>query len=248
MSSYDKYDRKSDYSYAIGAFPSYEAIINSPEACIKLFVSDKKTGEGIDKLINLSKSHGIKVEEAPRLLQKISGKKNTFVAMLVRKVKKTLAVDKSHIVLHNIMDSGNLGTIMRSALGFGFNDIAIIRPATDPYEPQTIRASMGAIFSLRCAEFDSFDDYFAMFNNREFYPFMLNAQYSLREIVDQQNKIDRKFSLIFGNEGSGLPDEFINLGKPCRILHSKSIDSLNLSIAASIAMQRFTEESFLGGE
>ena len=244
MSSHEKYDRKSEYSYAIGAFPSFEVLMFSPEKCIKLFVSDRTSGEGIEKLINQCKINNIKIEVAPRLLQRISGKKNTFVAMLVKKSFTELAQDKNHIVLHNIMDAGNLGTIMRSALGFGFHDIAIIKPATDPYEPQTIRASMGSIFRLNCQEFDSFDDYNSLYKDRELYPFMLNASYSLKELAEIQAKSKKNYSLIFGNEGSGLPNEFKNLGKPCRIFHSSEIDSLNLSVAASIAMQRFTEENY----
>lgn len=244
MVSHEKYDRKSEYSYAIGAFPSFEALMFAPDNCIKLYVSDRTSGDGIEKLINQCKINNIKIEVAPRLLQRISGKKNTFVAMLVKKSFAELSQYKNHIVLHNIMDAGNLGTIIRSALGFGFHDIAIIKPATDPYEPQTIRASMGSIFRLNCQEFDSFDDYLSLYKERELYPFMLDASYSLKELADIQAKSNKNYSLIFGNEGSGLPNDFKNFGKPCRIFHSSEIDSLNLSVAASIAMQRFTEENY----
>lgn len=65
----------------------------------------------------------------------------------------------AHVVLHHISDAGNLGTILRSALGFGYKDIAIIRPATDPFDPHTVRASMGAIFSLRIREYETMDEY-----------------------------------------------------------------------------------------
>ena len=47
--------------------------------------------------------------------------------------------------------------------------------------------------------------------------------------------------LIFGNEGAGLPPEFSKTGTPVRIEHSGDIDSLNLSIAASIGMYRFRQ-------
>lgn len=47
-----------------------------------------------------------------------------------------------HVVLHNPSDVGNVGTILRSALGFGFRDVAIIRPGVDPFDPRVLRASM----------------------------------------------------------------------------------------------------------
>ena len=48
---------------------------------------------------------------------------------------------------------GNLGTIMRTMVGFGMEDLAIIRPGVDAYDPKVIRASMGSIFHLRFAYF-----------------------------------------------------------------------------------------------
>ena len=53
-----------------------------------------------------------------------------------------------------------------------------------------------------------------------------------------------KFSLIFGNEATGLPHEFSKIGKSVIIPHSDRIDSLNLPIAASIAMYEATKADF----
>lgn len=62
-------------------------------------------------------------------------------------------------MLHHPSDSGNLGTILRTALGFGLKNIAIIRPAVDSDDPRVVRASMGAAFSLNIRHFDSFEQY-----------------------------------------------------------------------------------------
>lgn len=102
----------------------------------------------------------------------------------------------SHIVLVNPSNAGNMGTIMRSALGFGLNQMAIIRPAVDAFDPKVVRASMGAIFSTNFVYFEDFDEYQAQFGERELYPFMLDAKKSLHEIRPQGT-----FSLLFGNEG-----------------------------------------------
>ena len=50
------------------------------------------------------------------------------------------------------------------------------------------------------------------------------------------------FALIMGNEGSGLPAEFAQMGQAVRIPHSHDIDSLNLSIAAAIGMYAFAQD------
>ena len=146
--------------------------------------------------------------------------------------------NSNHIVLVNPSNMGNLGTIIRSAVGFNIHDLVIIRPGVDSFDPKVIRSSMGAIFNINIKYFDSFDDYFKLFNDRNFYPFMLKAKDSLQEI----KKEDKKYSLIFGNEGAGLPDEFLKVGTPVIIRHTKDIDSLNLDNAVAIALYEFSKK------
>ena len=53
-----------------------------------------------------------------------------------------------------------------------------------------------------------------------------------------------RYSLVFGNEATGLPEEFANTGTPVVIPHLKGIDSLNLPVAAGIAMYEATKACF----
>ncbi|MDO4741736.1 MAG: TrmH family RNA methyltransferase, partial [Eubacteriales bacterium] len=140
---------------------------------------------------------------------------------------------------HHPSDSGNLGTILRTALGFGLRNIAIIRPAVDSDDPRVTRASMGAAFSLNIRHFDSMEQYRAQYPQRQLFPFMLTGAVPLDEAV---KKISGPFSLVFGNEASGLPDTFAQMGVSTLIPHSSSIDSLNLAIAAGIGMYAFTRK------
>ena len=126
--------------------------------------------------------------------------------------------------------------MLRTALGFGYTDIAIIRPAADAFDPHVVRASMGAIFGLNVRYYDEFETYRAEFPQHALYPFMLDASVPLAEGVKNKKT---PFALIMGNEGSGLPAEFAQMGQAVRIPHSHAIDSLNLSIAAAIGMYSF---------
>ena len=146
--------------------------------------------------------------------------------------------DGNHLVLHHPGDKGNLGTMLRTALGFGYRDIALIRPAADAFDPHVVRASMGAIFGLNVRYYDNFDAYREEFPHHALYPFMLDASMPLDEASAEPRT---PFSLIMGNEGSGLPPEFAHMGQAVRIPHSDEIDSLNLSVAAAIGMYVFAE-------
>ena len=162
---------------------------------------------------------------------------DTFRAAAVfSKFEDDLRPDKPHIVLHHPSDSGNVGTIFRTALGFDVQDIAVIRPCVDVFDPKTVRASMGSIFQLRLHVYDDFSQYQAQFPEHALYPFMLDGSKSLPDVLGD---IPDRWTLIFGNEGSGLPPEFIRLGQPVRIPSSNKVDSLNLSIAAAIGIYAF---------
>ena len=238
MPSLESYSRNLPYSYALGLFPASELMRKRPELAKRLLVSSKaENSEGLQALRALCDKHHVREENADRVLSRVSGKDNCFAAIVFDKFQGELT-QGNHLVLHHPSDKGNLGTMLRTALGFGYTDIAIIRPAADVFDPHVVRASMGAIFGLNVRYYDSFEEYRMEFPAHALYPFMLDASVPLSEGV--RNK-KTPFALIMGNEGSGLPAEFAQMGQAVRIPHSNDIDSLNLSIAAAIGMYAFRE-------
>ena len=137
-------------------------------------------------------------------------------------------------LLHQPGDSGNVGTILRTALGFGIEDVALIRPCVDVFDPKTVRASMGSLFRLRVRVYPDFETYREEMGERDYYPFMLDASIPLTEALEQPVRSRR--TLIFGNEGHGLPPFFASVGQPVRIPSNEKVDSLNLAIAAGIGI------------
>lgn len=241
MAVYKRYHKEDSVSYALGITVTFEMLLSKVEYVNHVYVhSAMKKGDTLDKLKSICKSAGIDIIYTDKIFNVLSKKENCYVIGEFRKFEGRLDNDKSHIVLINPSDAGNMGTILRSSLGFGLNQIAIIREAADIFSPKVIRASMGAVFSSNYEYFDSFNEYCAKYGSRELYPFMLNAKISLHDL-----KPSKKFSLIFGNEASGLPAEFLSIGTSVVIPHSTGIDSLNLPIAASIAMYEATKTDFM---
>ena len=238
MPSLEAYHSDLSYSYAPGVFPSLECLKNRPGAARRLLLhSQGGKNEGVRELIALCGEQKIRVEEADRALARISGKENCYAAVVFEKFQGSLAMDGPHVVLYHPSDAGNLGTILRTALGFQMTSLAIIRPAADVFDPKVLRASMGALFSMEVAQFDTFEAYRGAYPRHALYPFMLDGSCSLSEAAQSPKT---PFSLVFGNEGSGLPPSFSGLGQAVRIPHSMRIDSLNLSVAAAIGMYAFT--------
>ena len=239
MPSLEPYKAELDYSYAPGIFPSMECLLSRPSIVRRVLVHSAAAGrEGVGKLIALAEEHHIRVEEADRALARISGKENCYAAAVFGKFSDALDAGKPHVVLHHPGDSGNVGTILRTALGLGISDVALIRPCVDVFDPRTVRASMGSLFRLRIRVYDSFHEYRTEFPERILYPFMLDASVPLGEICE----IPTVFSLIFGNEGSGLPAEFAEMGQAVRIESNDKVDSLNLAVAAGIGIWHFSRK------
>ena len=237
---YKRYNDKAEYSYCFGPFPTFELIENRPGEAIEVLYHSQTSDAIREKLQMICKEQGIPCEQNDKVIQRIRDKENCLVVGVFRKYETRLSADHPHIVLVNPSDMGNLGTIIRTAVGFGIPDLAIIRPGAAICHPKTVRASMGSLFRLNFQYFDSFAEYRNAYGeNRSMYPFMLKGSVGLDQL---QREKGERYSLIFGNEATGLPDDFLAEGQSVRIRHTDNIDSLNLSLAAGIAIYEFTKE------
>lgn len=231
---YKKGDR---YSYTLGAFPTIELIKSRPELVREVLVHSTFTDT--DHLQDLCMKNNIPLTTGDKTISRLSDKENCFVVGVFERYEEELDPSKPHIVLVNPSNMGNLGTILRTAVAMGIYDIGIITPAVDEFHPKSVRASMGALFRLRHECFSSFTDYQKKYGNHEVFCFMLTGrkQLTIREVPKP-----KLFSLVFGNEATGLPKEFENYGESILIPQSPDVDSLNLTIAVGIGSYVFMQE------
>lgn len=222
------YQKKLDHSFTLGAFPTLELLEHRPEKVRVLYLHEKANDELKKKVHQLAKKHSLEISDSPKFFKSLA-KENIFLAARFTKYETEL-LDQSHLLLHEPEVLGNLGTILRSALAFGMKDVAIIGASCDLFHPNCIRASMGAHFSLRIKHYKSMDGYLEQFK-RPIYAFMTGDHPYLT-----QRHYEEKFSLLFGSESSGLPQEFEKRFIPTKIKMSTEVDSLNLSLAVGIAL------------
>ena len=238
MPKLEPYSRKLDYSYQLGVFPSLMLLEARPECAQRLLLHPQGLeNEGVVKLRERCAELGVREELAERVLRRESKKDNCFAGLVFKKYDCDLAKDANHAVLCQISDAGNAGTAMRSLLGFGIRDLAVVKPCVDVFDPHVLRASMGAFFKLRVRVYDTFEDYRAEHPSRPLYPFMLDGARSLDDVAAEA---DPPSSLVFGNEQTGLPARFAELGQSVLIPQSPEIDSLNLAVAVSVGAYAFS--------
>ena len=239
MQKLEAYSKKLDYSYALGVFPCLKLMENHPEKALRLLLNPEGLeNQGVVKLREMCAKLGVREEMAEKVIRRESKKDNCFAAVAFSKYDLPLSAEHTHAVLCQISDAGNLGTALRSLLGFGFHDVALIRPCVDVFDPHVLRASMGAFYHLRLTTYDTFDEYRKQYPERPLYPFMLDGAKTLREVSESAVF---PCSLVFGNEQTGLPKEFAQYGQSVFIPQSEEVDSLNLAVALSIGAYTFSQ-------
>lgn len=148
--------------------------------------------------------------------------------------KKELSGTKGNIIiLDNIQDPGNLGTIIRSAVAFNFETVVLSSNSVDVYNSKVVRASQGLLFNVDIIVGDL----------KEVIPKLKEVGYQIYGTKVTNGKsvksIAKKslFAIIMGNEGNGMSDvasdlcdEFIYIDM------NKNCESLNVGVAASILM------------
>lgn len=241
MSEYTVRRYKKGYdSYTLGTTLTIELLKKKPQNVIIVYLHSTLSGEGGDEIISLCKKNSIPYETNNKVFQLLSQKENCYAIGVFKPFICELDSTQDHMVLVNPSNTGNLGNIMRSMCGFGIKNLAIISPAVDAFDPKSVRSSMGAIFDINFVYYNSFEEYQKeQPNSRTLYPFMLQAKESLSSV-----DFSHPASLIMGNESSGLPREFLNIGTPIIIKHSNEIDSLNITIAASIGLYELSKKRF----
>ncbi|MDL2310988.1 TrmH family RNA methyltransferase [Peptostreptococcaceae bacterium OttesenSCG-928-C18] len=233
MEKLKQYKKTFDYSYTLGPFPTFELIEYKPDVVEKVILSEDFTE--VDKITSLLEEKNIPYYFEPKTLERLGNKKKIFVAGVFHKYDEGILAG-NHLILDNISDMGNLRTIIRTMVAFNIRDLILIGSSCDIFNPKVVRASMGALFKIRFNYFSNIKEYLEKFNNN-LYGFMLED--------DSKNisniSIEEPFTLIFGNEGSGLGEDY-KMDKITKVIieQSKYVDSLNLTIAAGIGMYSAT--------
>jgi TrmH family RNA methyltransferase len=212
-----------------------EALANG-YALDKLFIEEEKWEK-------YSKKFNIKPQNIYMLSSHVFAKLcNTvapqgIIAVISAPKRALIAPNGKFLVLDNLQDPGNLGTILRSAIGAGFETIYALN-CVNHLNPKVIRSSMGAVFSTQI-----FDATFEQFEK------ILDKRISLicadmsGENLFKFKPPDQNFGIVVGNEGKGVSE---NLRKLCShfvaIPMNDKLESLNVSVAASLFMYVLTNK------
>lgn len=203
-----------------------------------IFYLNKPMAENISEIIE--KNKGIKLfEVSPTIYDKIAYRGSTEGVIAEVKTKdKTLndlnlSENPLVVVLESVEKPGNLGAILRSADAAGADALIVCDPLTDLYNPNLIRNSTGAIFSVPCVACTSEECIkFLKENNIQ----ILTAQLQDSELY-YDTDMKRGTAIVMGTEATGLTDIWRKVADAhIRIPMLGITDSLNVSVSAAILL------------
>ncbi len=148
--------------------------------------------------------------------------------------------DDLWVALDAVSDPGNLGTIMRTAEAVGAKGIILLGHTTDPYDPTAVKASMGALFSLKLTRPQW----------REFREWQVSNEIAVVGTSDhaqtdyQHVKYEQPLILLMGSERHGLSAEMeAACDHMVRIPMQGRGDSLNLAVASAVMLYEIYNQS-----
>ena len=136
------------------------------------------------------------------------------------------------LLLDDIQDPGNMGTIIRSCVAFNMDTIVLSKGCVDIYNPKVLRATQGMIFNVNIITEDLYEFIKNIKGEYKILGTDVNNGKNLKDI----EKVE-KFAIIMGNEGKGVKSNLLDLcDEYIHIYMNENCESLNVAVATSIIL------------
>lgn len=141
--------------------------------------------------------------------------------------------DELFLILDNIQDPGNLGTIIRTADSINLKQIIVPKGSADAFNPKVVRSSMGAIFRVKVIEVEDLAKTVKDLkkHNIKIYATDLKTDKSIYDVNYE------KSAIVIGNEANGVSEKILDLAdERIKIPMSGKTESLNAAVATGIIL------------
>lgn len=221
--------RNSEKKFLLEGYKAIKEAFDSGIIIEKIFVNKNKIQE-----YNFAKN--ILIETTEPVLKKLSTTETApeSVAVGIQKIYDfdVLKKAKKVVLLEEIKDLGNLGTILRTAVAFQAEAIVLYGDSTDIYNPKCVRASVGNLWKIPIFQIKDFNQLEQIFGKFQRIATLPRSKNFLKNF-------DIKFPalIMFGSEAAGLSDELIKFStNSVKIEMAETVESLNLAVSVSIIL------------
>lgn len=164
------------------------------------------------------------------------------ILAVIQKQESELRIDYSDdmiVILDDIQDPGNLGTIIRTLDSANLKQVIVSKDTTDCYNPKVVRSTMGAIFRVKVIVQEDWEELKRKLK-REKFEILATSLENDASIYDISYQ---KKAIVIGNEANGVSEEWIKLAdKKVKIPMLGKTESLNASVATSIIVYEYVRQ------
>lgn len=217
--------------FLLEGFKTIEEAVNSGIEIDYIFIESSKINRYEffnGRKISTTKAVLKKISEADSAPEAIGvGTKKTYSKQDFKNLKKV-------ILLEDIKDLGNLGTILRTACAFYADGIILYGNCTDLYSPKCVRSSVGNLWKIPVLYSNKIEDLKGLFSDHQRIATLPLATSTLKEFKPKE-----KMLIMFGSEANGLSEELIKFSTDSvKIEMNPTIESLNLAISCAVVMYK----------
>ena len=178
------------------------------------------------------------IETTEPVLKKLTSTESAPEAIAIgfQKVydKNLLRNTQKVVLLEDIKDLGNLGTIIRSSVAFGADAIVLYGESVDIYNPKCVRASVGNLWKLPIIHLTKIEELDANFKDFERIATLPRTNNLLKTFTAKQPCL-----VMFGSEANGLSEELIKIStNSVKIEMAETVESLNLATSVSVVLYK----------
>lgn len=167
------------------------------------------------------------------VMKSISDLKSTPRLLGVSKIHNTSEIGNKIVILDNIQDPGNAGTIIRSSVAFDADTVIFSKDSVSPYNEKVLRSTGGMIYNTNIiiGNLEELIDKIKEKNIK-----VVGTSLKKSKSLEELEKM-KEFAIIFGNEGNGVRENILSkCDEIIRIDMNPSSESLNVGVSASIVL------------
>lgn len=167
------------------------------------------------------------------VMKSISDLKSTPRLLGVSKIHNTGEIGNKIVILDNIQDPGNAGTIIRSSVAFDADTVIFSKDSVSPYNEKVLRSTGGMIYNTNIiiGDLEELIDKIKEKNIK-----VVGTSLKKSKSLEELEKM-KEFAIIFGNEGNGVRENILSkCDEIIRIDMNQSCESLNVGVSASIVL------------
>lgn len=245
-------ERKEAGVFLVEGFKMFE---EAPEEWIReVYISNdalQKINENQEYISIKKKLHQVGYEEVtPEVFRKMSDTQSPqgilcVVKRPVYKIEDLLAAENPLlVVLENLQDPGNVGTIVRTGEGAGITGVILSEGSVDIYNPKTIRATMGSIYRVPFVYAGDLVKVTEMLRQKKIKSY---AAHLSGEKYYNEFDLQKGCAFLIGNEGNGLSETLAEAADEyLKIPMEGQVESLNAAIATSLLMYEAHRQRRIG--